>query len=68
MKSQYYSREYLKKYEVPTIPAFKIIKSDGTLAVDKARFDVQVGDIRIILYLIKSIDNKLFLCKIYCYS
>ncbi|CAI4232035.1 unnamed protein product [Auanema sp. JU1783] len=33
--------EYLKQFEVPTIPAFKIIKSDGTIAVDKARFDVQ---------------------------
>ncbi|CAD6196721.1 unnamed protein product [Caenorhabditis auriculariae] len=34
-------QEYLKKYEVPTIPALKIISSSGELLVDGARKEVE---------------------------
>ncbi|PIO66792.1 hypothetical protein TELCIR_11481 [Teladorsagia circumcincta] len=34
-------QEFLAKYEVPTIPALKVLNSDGSIAIDDARNQVQ---------------------------
>jgi len=37
-----YLSEFLSKYEVKTIPTFRIIKPDGTVVIEDARTEVQV--------------------------
>ncbi|KAK6051149.1 hypothetical protein COOONC_11346 [Cooperia oncophora] len=36
-------QEYLAKYEVPTIPALKVLNTDGSILIADARNQVQVS-------------------------